>query len=347
MKTKIVRTSKAPWNPDWKTDALLIYDRHLLKIPGFRSWLRRFPASYGVKAGEPLKELRGFPEHLSKISRLTSEMASRRLTILVAGGGSVGDFGGFVASVYKRGVKLVHLPTTWLAAIDSSHGGKTALNVDGAKNQIGTFYPANEVYLVKAFLTAQPAERAVEATGEALKMMVLKGPAFFPAAIFSKAPSEALWKALPKLIQGKMSIVNEDPKETSGVRHLLNLGHTMGHVFEAELKMSHGLAVAYGLIFALIYSRYRRDCSEKDLEAIFSHPAWRMFLPSALHLRSVSVSPNRIRKLLLKDKKRTSKRLLRFVFVRKMGKPLIREIGVDEILAEVARQKRLLKVVYG
>nr|HRO67886.1 hypothetical protein [Pseudobdellovibrionaceae bacterium] len=119
------------------------------------------------------------------------------------------------------------------------------------------------------------------------------------------------------------------------------------HVFEAELKMSHGLAVAYGLIFALIYSRYRRDCSEKDLEAIFSHPAWRMFLPSALHLRSVSVSPNRIRKLLLKDKKRTSKRLLRFVFVRKMGKPLIREIGVDEILAEVARQKRLLKVVYG
>ncbi|MBX3040594.1 MAG: hypothetical protein KF789_07810 [Bdellovibrionaceae bacterium] len=347
MKTKIIRTSRAPWDSNWKADSLLIYDRYLLKVPGFRGWLKRFPASYGVKAGEELKDISAFPGHLSRISRLTSEMASRRMTILVAGGGSVGDFGGFVASIYKRGVRLVHLPTTWLAAIDSSHGGKTALNVEGAKNQIGTFYPASEVYLVKPFLMAQPPERAVEATGEALKMMILKGSAFFPPRIFTKDPSEALWTALPKLIQGKMSIVEKDPTETSGFRHLLNLGHTMGHVFEAELKMPHGLSVTYGLIFALIYSRSRRDCSEKDLAAIFSHPAWRMFLPSALHLRSLSIPPSRIRTLLLKDKKRTSRQLLRFIFVRKMGKPFIREIGVDEILDEVARQKRLLKVVYG
>ena len=73
------------------------------------------------------------------------------MSIAVLGGGSVGDFGGFVASIFKRGVRLVQIPSTWLAAIDSAHGGKTALNVEGVKNQIGTFYPAEKIYFSEEF----------------------------------------------------------------------------------------------------------------------------------------------------------------------------------------------------
>lgn len=347
MQTRIHSTQKAPWKAEWGADSLVIYDRHLLKLKGFRPWVRRFPASYGVLAGESLKDLSAFPKHLEAISKRAGGMASRRMTILVVGGGSVGDFGGFVASVFKRGVRLIHLPTTWLAAIDSAHGGKTALNVGGAKNQIGTFYPSESVYLVKSFLMAQPPERALEAMGEALKMMILKGPSVFPARAYQGHPAEALWVALPKLIQGKMSIVTKDPLEKTGLRHLLNLGHTYGHVIEAELKMPHGLAVAYGLIFAMIYSRFLRDCSARDLENIFRHPAWRAFLPSAFHQRSLSIAPARVRALLLKDKKRTREERLRFVFVKRMGKPVIREVSVDEIVAEVQRQKKLVRMIYG
>src|SRR5690606_36298588 len=108
--------------------------------------------------GEELKQIKNFPGHIRKISKVLGEANHRGLTIIVVGGGSVGDFGGFVASVYRRGVNLIHIPSTWLAAVDSSHGGKTALNVFSVKNQIGSFYPAKEIYLLEPLLATLPRE---------------------------------------------------------------------------------------------------------------------------------------------------------------------------------------------
>lgn len=322
----------------------MIFDRVLLRHPVSARWVRRFPRRYAVTAGEDLKDLKAFPRHLDKISALASGLASRRLTIFVAGGGTVGDFGGFVASVFKRGVRLVQVPTTWLSALDSAHGGKNGLNVRGAKNQIGTIYPAAEVHLVKALLATQPAARVTESAGEVLKIALLKGG---PLARMKWDPEtaglEEMWRSLPLVIRGKMSIVREDPFEKSGLRHLLNLGHTMGHVFEASLKLPHGLAVAYGLVFAAAFSRARRECGETAYRRIVSSPMWGLFIPSPLYAKCLSLPPAKIRGLLLQDKKRTRGLSLRFIFLRDVGRPVIREVSVDEVLAEVQRQKKLLQ----
>src|SRR6185295_5151716 len=114
----------------------------------FRNWLKKFPCRYGVKSGESLKDLEKFPGHCKAILQMTEKIETRPLQLIAVGGGSVGDFAGFVASTLKRGVPLIHVPSTWLAAIDSTHGGKTALNVAGIKNQIGTFKQAEKIIVV-------------------------------------------------------------------------------------------------------------------------------------------------------------------------------------------------------
>lgn len=347
--TKIFRhPQKFPWKSDWKTDTLLIFDRVLLKHPATAAWLRRFPVRYPVRAGEGLKDLRAFPDHLEAIARLSSGMASRKMRIVVVGGGSVGDFGGFVASVFKRGVQLVQIPSTWLAALDSAHGGKNGLNLRGAKNQIGTIYEASEIHLVKKLLCLQPRARAFEAAGEALKISLLKGGRFSKIAWQPESTSnESLWKELPLVIEGKMSIVRRDPLEKSGLRHLLNLGHTLGHVFEAALGLPHGLAVAYGLVFAVSFSRAQGICSEQSYEKMISHPLWGLYVPSDLYRRCLQVPPRQLESLLLQDKKRSGRQTLRFVFLKSIGRPLIRDVKVSALVAEVQRQRRLLRGLHG
>ena len=110
---------------DFKADSsFLIYDEKLKTHPALRQIIKRFPLRYAVKAGEQLKDLNQFPSHVGKILKLLQNHNQKDLKIVGLGGGSVGDFAGFFASVFKRGTKLVLIPSTWLAALDSSHGGK-------------------------------------------------------------------------------------------------------------------------------------------------------------------------------------------------------------------------------
>ncbi|MCX7978645.1 MAG: hypothetical protein N2578_06535, partial [Bdellovibrionaceae bacterium] len=145
MKTKI--NFHARWPHISGQGAVLIYDRHLDSIcPGF---IRKFPLRYAVSGGEGLKDAARFFAHMERLAKITAKADLPRPRIIAMGGGSVGDFSGFVASVWKRGTPLVHIPSTWLAAMDSAHGGKTALNLSGIKNQIGTFYSAESVHLIQ------------------------------------------------------------------------------------------------------------------------------------------------------------------------------------------------------
>lgn len=347
MSRLVFHSRGTPWSPVWRDEALLIYDRRLARLKPFASWIGKFRFRYGVAAGEDLKDLRAFPRHLEKILKISSSIPNRRLRVVVLGGGSVGDFAGFVASVYKRGVPIVQVPTTWLAAIDSAHGGKNGLNVAGVKNQIGTIHPPDEVHLVKAFLAKQPSARAVEAAGEALKIGLLKGGRAARVAWNPRRSADSLWKALPVVIEGKMSVVRKDPFEKNGLRHLLNLGHTMGHVFEAERGLPHGLAVAYGLVFAVSYSRAAGLCSEAAYRRVISHPLWSLFIPSPVYLKCLSIPPARMRALLLQDKKRSAPGKVRFIFVAGLGRPQIREVAVEDLLREATRQKILLKAWHG
>lgn len=308
---------------------LLVYDRKLRSRWG--SWIREFPVSYAVSSGEGLKDLNAFPGHVEVLLRRTAQLSPKELTVLAFGGGSVGDFAGFFASVFKRGVRFKQIPSTWLAALDSAHGGKTALNVGSFKNQIGSFYPADTVYLVREVLEALGPQRFREAWPEAVKVAILQGPPL-SQRLRRVRTARGLWRELPALIEAKMRIVRRDPLESKGLRHLLNLGHTVGHVIEGSLQVPHGLAVGLGTRFALQWSRDRWGF---DLRAVES---WG--LPAEADLRKALRRLKDPRTSLVQDKKRSVHGKVRFIFMQELGRPRIEDVTVDEILAEIERQSR-------
>jgi len=323
--------------------SLVIFDQALAKYPSFRNWKSKYPVSYGVSSGEKLKNLEMFSGHLQKILQLANQLEKRPIQIVAVGGGSVGDFAGFVASVFKRGVGLVHIPSTWLAAIDSSHGGKTGMNVGGIKNQVGTFYPAGEIFLIKELLQTQPQKRAEEALGEALKIALIDSQGLWTRINHQENISNSmLWKSLPSLVDAKYRVVRKDPFEQKGIRHVLNLGHTVGHVLESKLKIPHGTAVLAGLGFSLQWSVQKGLLSQAHCEEILKSRQGKK-IPTgrdlSLLLRKLS-SKNKLRDLLLQDKKRKDGQEIRFVFVCRPGKTIIRSMPVREIEAEILRQSR-------
>ncbi|MEN0060167.1 MAG: hypothetical protein AAGB31_15115 [Bdellovibrio sp.] len=324
-------------------ELLLIYDKILLKkSPAFRQWSRSFPLQYAVSAGEDLKAVENFPRHIGALVQLCEKVSTRHLTLVVVGGGSVGDFGGFVASILKRGVGLVHIPSTWLAALDSSHGGKTALNVGSVKNQIGTFYPADKIVMVRSLLLAQPEARAFEGFGELLKIAWIQGGSLWRDLAQEKnVSSPMLWKYLEAGVAAKYKVVKKDPEEKTGWRHILNLGHTVGHLLEVLHQLPHGISVNYGLDFSLRWSWERGLMSSSQYEKIMRAPVSQYLLSAGRdHLLSRQKKDlNEFSRLLLSDKKKTKAQTLRFIFLQSPGRCVIQEVTVEEVIKEMVRQQ--------
>ena len=128
---------------------IIVCDKKLKKLSQVKSWLKN-QLVYDVSAGEQLKELSSFDSHVQKVLKLAGQQHIQGFVSL--GGGSVGDFTGFLASVYHRGVPFVNIPSTWLSMMDSAHGGKTALNVKGVKNILGSYHSSKAVFIVKKFI---------------------------------------------------------------------------------------------------------------------------------------------------------------------------------------------------
>ncbi len=311
--------------------AFLIFDQVLLNQHS--QWIRTFPRRLKVKSGESLKGIDSFSNQIEDILRRTQDIPREQLVFVAFGGGSVGDFVGFIASILKRGVGLIHVPSTWLSAMDSAHGGKTALNVAGIKNQIGTFYPAKEVYLVKEVLSQVPSQQVSYALGEFYKMALIAGGKLYLKALKKTSPSkEFLWACLPEVVEAKMKIVKKDPLERKGIRTVLNLGHTIGHVLEAELGLPHGEAVRYGLLFSLEFG------SQRGMQSPEAVAHW---LPTR---RELSQTLNQVpspRKKLAGDKKIVGSDSIQFVFIKKPGQAVVAEVGLSELLKEWERQKGL------
>ena len=324
-----------------KDTCIVIFDRKLLKaVPGFKTFIGKFKHSFPVTAGESLKSFAEFSKLTSKIHKEISSDSSlsvnRSWSVVAIGGGSVGDAAGFFASVYKRGLRLVHVPTTWLSAVDSSHGGKTALNLLGAKNQIGTFYEAQETILVQSVLMSLSESHRLDALGEFSKTAILDRKVKLKSNL-GKITSLDLWKVLPQAIEAKLKIVRQDPTETLGHRQLLNLGHTMGHVFEAALGLSHGRSVGLGILFAIDVSEAESCLSQKRAEALRQ---WLATLgiskslsegPSKSGFRKVSVV--QAKRLLLQDKKISKKESVIFIVIRDLGRCERREIPLKLLIS--------------
>ena len=332
--TEVIYKNTLPSPKSLAGNSILIFDSYLLKIPAIKQWLQSFPHTYAVDAGESLKQLSSFEVHVQGILSLAEKMKVKNVTFIAVGGGSVGDFVGFLASVFKRGVPLIHIPSTWLGAIDSSHGGKTALNAGGFKNQIGTFYPASQVIICKALLFTQPTERVTEAMGEVLKTALLAGGNLWKELSQEKQiDQKKLWHYLPALIAYKYKIVAKDPFEKKGLRFFLNFGHTFGHVFEISQKLPHGVAVNWGLVMALEFSLAKKIISSKQLQMIYSTPLMRNHLAESNHVRVGLKKTSKISSFLLQDKKVSEHGLLNFVFLVKPGKPQVIKTSVAEMIA--------------
>jgi 3-dehydroquinate synthase len=206
-----------------------------------------------IPAGEEQKTLATAGRLYQK---LAEAFAERSTTVLALGGGVIGDLSGFVAATYMRGVPLIHVPTTLLAMVDSSIGGKTAVDHANLKNMIGAFYQPKLVVADIDTLKSLPRDELSNGMGEVIKHAVIKDRAFFTflqanmAAAMSLIPG-ALEDIVEKNVRIKGLVVETDEKE-SGQRAVLNFGHTVGHAVEAvtDFKIKHGQAVAIGMVAA-------------------------------------------------------------------------------------------------
>jgi 3-dehydroquinate synthase len=207
-----------------------------------------------LDAGEDLKTFDGLERILRHLVRAGLD---RRSALIAVGGGSLGDAVGLAAAILLRGVELVLVPTTLLAMVDSSVGGKTAINLPEGKNLVGAYWPASEVWIDTAFLGSLPDPEWRSGLGEVLKVAVGLDAELFDHCeqhtdrLLSREP-EATARAIALALAAKIRVVEEDPLE-NGARRLLNLGHTLGHALEmaSDFSIPHGVAVARGLHHAL------------------------------------------------------------------------------------------------
>jgi len=197
------------------------------------------------------------------IDRLLAFGLDRRDLIVALGGGVVGDLAGLAAALFMRGIDFVQVPTTLLAQVDSSVGGKTAIDTPRGKNLVGAFHQPRLVVADVGLLATLPPRQLRSGWAEVLKHGLICDAAFFDwlageGAVGATGDAAALQRAVVRSVEIKSAIVGEDEKE-SGRRALLNLGHTFGHAIEAELgfdeaKLTHGEAVALGCALAFRFS---------------------------------------------------------------------------------------------
>ncbi len=199
------------------------------------------------------EEYKNIDTVLNILDRLFLAKFDRKSTLVALGGGVIGDMTGFVASMYQRGIDFIQMPTTLLSQVDASVGGKTGVNNKYGKNLIGAFYQPKAVYIDPSFLDTLPPREFSAGVAEVIKMAVMFDREFYnflKEADFNNR--EDIIKIIAKSVTLKADVVNQDEKE-SGIRAVLNYGHTFGHVIENLTNYTeylHGEAVAIGMVMA-------------------------------------------------------------------------------------------------
>jgi 3-dehydroquinate synthase len=225
----------------------------------------------------PGETSKSFAELERVIDRLLAFGLDRRDLIIALGGGVVGDLAGLAAALYMRGIDVVQAPTTLLAQVDSSVGGKTAIDTPRGKNLVGAFHQPRLVVADIDMLATLPDRQLRSGWAEVLKHGLICDADFFDwlageGAVGAKGDPAALTRAVVRSVEIKSAIVSEDEKE-AGRRALLNLGHTFGHAIEAELgfdedALTHGEAVALGCAMAFRLSSMLGLCAAADAERV-------------------------------------------------------------------------------
>ena len=289
--------------------------------------------------GEPSKRLATVEALAEKLAR---RGADRKAVIIALGGGVVGDVSGLLASLYMRGIELVQIPTTVLAQVDASIGGKTAVNLTAGKNLLGTFYHPRTVLIDPTVLKTLPDREFRAGLYEALKCGIIGDIELFlrfelnRAKILKRDPVELEW-LIAQSVKLKAEVVSADERE-EGLRRVLNFGHTIGHALEAETgytRLLHGEAVAWGMIaatnIALSVGRTDSVTAGRIVDAVLGLG----------RLPELNVSARKIVARLQSDKK-TQNGVVHFVLPREIGKVEVASDVPESAVVDAVEELRRL-----
>ena len=291
---------------------------------------------------EPGEHAKSWPTASELLDQLLSLELTRSDFIVAFGGGVIGDLAGFAASILKRGCGYVQIPTTLLAQVDSSVGGKTAINTEAGKNLVGTFHQPSLVLIDPDVLNTLPPRQIRAGYAEVVKYGLIGDRNFFEWLELNgrdvlEGNADARVHAISTSVAAKAAIVADDERETSGRRALLNLGHTFGHALEADAgftdKLLHGEAVAIGMVLAFAFSAELGLCSEEDALRVRAH------LESAGLPVTFAAEPAALVRHMLQDKKASSAGVS-FILAREIGQAFVaNDVDLKQVEDFLVRQR--------
>jgi 3-dehydroquinate synthase len=290
---------------------------------------------FEVPDGEEYKSLKWAGNLYRKLS---SFQAERMTPILALGGGVIGDLAGFVAATYMRGVPLIQLPTTLLAQVDSSIGGKVAVNYGRLKNTIGTFYQPKLVISDIAALKTLPVKELKNGLAEIIKYAIIRDPELFALLEQGmgriKSRDMDLFEEVISLCAGiKADIIQKDEKDL-GLRNVLNYGHTFGHAIEtvSDFQISHGKAVALGMVAAALVSQRMKVLPISALDRIKT-----VIVRAGLPLNIPGLDIDKIMNVMGHDKKKLGGKI-RFVLPKSIGEVYVTDAVDNELVKQVLEE---------
>lgn len=295
-----------------------------------------------IKAGEIYKNI----DSLSSVWRqLGDGDANRRSLLINIGGGVITDMGAFAAATFKRGIPFINIPTTLLCAVDASLGGKNGINFNGLKNEIGTFTDADLIIVNTLYFNTLTSQELLSGYAEMLKHALLTSTEMTARLLrydVTAYEPDTLLNLLKESVEVKCSFVAEDPKEC-GRRKALNLGHTFGHAFEElalerHAPLSHGYAVAFGMVAALVLSHMKEDFPSDRLHQYADYVRH--------HYGAYDITCNdydRLLEFMAHDKKNTTPGRRAFTLLKDIGQPVTDvEATPDEVKAALDIYRDLL-----
>jgi 3-dehydroquinate synthase len=311
----------------------LITDTRIKRLYG-KKWQNTLSRSFRVHwivipDGETQKNLKTCETIWTRLS----ELGCHRQSCLVAlGGGVVGDITGFVAATYMRGISFIQIPTTLLAMVDSSVGGKTGVDLKTGKNLVGAFHQPKAVFILTDFLQTLPAAEFRSGMAEVIKYALIGDKALFTllmkkSVAIKNQDHTILDRVIRRCVAIKATIVEKDEKEAS-LRAILNYGHTLGHAVEtlSRYKIKHGDAVAMGMVFAAHLSHAKRHSTQNLIT-----PTVNLLTLYGLPITLPPFSPSAYLKAINKDKKAQGS-TIKFILAQKIGRVDIVNIPKTEII---------------
>ncbi|MDQ0316590.1 3-dehydroquinate synthase [Amorphus orientalis] len=314
-----------------------VAERHLPALMAALESAKVPAEAFVVPAGEATKSF-------AELERLVDAVLTARLergdTIVALGGGVVGDLAGFAAGIVRRGMAFVQIPTTLLAQVDSSVGGKTGINTAHGKNLVGVFHQPQFVLIDTDLLATLPPRHLKAGYAEVVKYGLIDDPVFFgwleanAPAVFAGGP--ALAEAIAASCRAKARVVAADERE-AGNRALLNLGHTFGHALEAAVgyggDLVHGEAVAIGMAMAFRLSTLLGFCPAEDAVRVERHLHAVGLLADLTEVPATARDPARLLALMAQDKK-VQRGALTLILTRGIGRSFIAHDVAADVIAD-------------